>query len=61
MRLIADIHEALYRWSEWALGAVDTLSGADPDAIAVLAEQTLRSIRTSAAEAAGVLAPPTAR
>jgi hypothetical protein len=43
------------------VGAVDNLSGTDPNAIAVLTEQTLRSIRTSAAEAAAVLAPPTAK
>jgi len=61
MRLIADIHETLYRWSEWATGAVDTLFSADQDAIAGLAEQTLLSIRTSAAEAAGDLAPESTR
>ena len=52
MRLITDIHATLYRWSEWAAGAVETLSGDDQEAIAALTEQTLLSIQASARQAA---------
>ena len=49
MRLITDLHEALYRWADWADKAVDVLDKADQEAIQRQTQDVLQAISAARA------------
>jgi hypothetical protein len=57
MRLIADIHRAVFEWSRWAQGALVPLDETDDPAAAALAAETFRGIADDLHRATGVTDP----
>jgi DNA-binding PadR family transcriptional regulator len=52
MRLVAEVHAALYRWSEWAADAVAVLEGGDAQAIEEQTRQALAVIAAGPSDSA---------